>query len=1289
MFQKQADKPNLLVNFISEGQKAELQAAGYDGMIGEIGGRTIYVAFRSTQIKSTTGNQGTFNPENPDIRFSRKERTEADNALKALSEIEPIFKFPKSTETEVEDIAHDNIPGVQVRKITNIPGETRFNFTFPDGQTARLMVRHFNPYGNTIYGFDMVDGEMTAQVDERPGKNAEEVDGKDDVFIDVSLLTEGTGYGARMYNIAATYAHNNGMVFIGDPAGLSDEALRRRPEQMLSSALKFGTTKHLAPHPRQIKGDAALSVPGLDWVYGDHVGNIEKLIRVNMANIENAGGNGDIVYNVSNGTFTDIDGNELSRDDIERMAGLGLGREAEAGGSTLARHALFKSLLQKDGGRGRGADGRSNVVLESLLEQLRQHDSADSKSAFHKLFYSRVDVDNNGNEPATRRGGLSVSDKDSWMVDAPGKLDDFLYTMQDKQIDTKRVVQAITKAKTAIADNWNPYLQEELFHGRAAKQVTDFLGSELKPLLQDMQMRGVTIGEFEEYLQMRHAEERNNQIAKVNLDMPDGGSGVDTADARDYLNKLTPAKRKAYEALAKQIDAINKATRQILIDSGLETADTIASWEAAYQYYVPLMRDEGGAGIGQGFSVRGSASKRAMGSKREVVNILANLAMQRERTIVRAEKNRVSTALYGLAITAPNKNFWLPVHPDKIADKQAELVKLGLNPLDVKNLADEPTQQYIDPRTGLVAERVNPFLRSTPNVLSTRVNGEDRYVFFNENDERAMRMVKALKNLDADQLGRVLSLTAKATRYFASINTQYNPIFGIINLTRDGQGALMNLSTTPLAGKQKRVLTYTASALRGIYIDLRAHRAGKEATSTWAAEFEEFQKEGGKTGYRDMFSNSEQRAEALQKELKSITEGKLKMAGRAVFDWLSDYNEAMENAVRLAAYKVAKEDGISKQQAASIAKNLTVNFNRKGQAATQAGALYAFFNASVQGSKRMAETLTGPAGKKIVYGGLLLGSMQALLLAAAGFDDDEPPEFIRSRNLIIPIGNGKYLSVPMPLGFNILPSLSRIPTEFVLSGFKKPGKRIVDILDLFADTFNPIGNAGFSLQTIAPTVVDPLAAIAENRDWTGKPIAKKDMSQSSPTPGHTRAKDTASEISKVLSRWINAGSGGTQYKPGIISPTPDQLDYLIGQATGGVGREALKAEQTITSTMTGEDLPPHKIPLLGRFYGDTKGQSGVAAKFYDNLKELNEHEAELKGRRKDKGDAKGYLRDHPEALLVPLANQIERDIQDLRRRKRELLEKDASKDRIKLVEQQISARMQRLNDRVERAQAGR
>jgi hypothetical protein len=357
----------------------------------------------------------------------------------------------------------------------------------------------------------------------------------------------------------------------------------------------------------------------------------------------------------------------------------------------------------------------------------------------------------------------------------------------------------------------------------------------------------------------------------------------------------------------------------------------------------------------------------------------------------------------------------------------------------------------------------------------------------------------------------------------------------------------------------------------------------------------------------------------------------------------------------------------------------------------QANALYAFFNAAVQGTTRMLQTLgkiengkfrLTKVGKTILGGGFLLGSLQALALAAAGFDEDEPPQFIRERNFVIPIGDGKYVTFPMPLGYNVIPNTSRIITEFVLSGGKDPAKRVADITSAFLDMFNPIGNAGWSAQTIAPTIADPLVALTENKDWTGKPIAREDFSNLDPTPGYTRAKETASWFSKNLSEFMNFASGGTEYTPGVFSPTPDQIDYLIGVATGGVGRELLKLEQTVTGAVTGEEVPTYKIPLAGRFFGDTKAAASEANKFYTNLTDLNKHKREIDGRRDKKGDVAGYIRDNPESRLVNAAKTVERNVQALRKKRRELVEKDAPKERVQQIEKQITVQMKRLNDMV-------
>jgi len=833
------------------------------------------------------------------------------------------------------------------------------------------------------------------------------------------------------------------------------------------------------------------------------------------------------------------------------------------------------------------------------------------------------------------------------------------------------------------------------------------LDFELRPLLQDMEAAGVDMGDFEEFLWNRHAQERNEQIAKVNPDMPDKGSGIATQDAIDYLDGLDPERRALFERLAERVDTINESNQRVLVESGLETQATINAWNGAYQHYVPLQREDvesGHVGTGAGFSIRGSSTKRAMGSGRQVVDIIANLTMQRERNIVRAEKNRMSNALFGLAQQSPNPDFW------KVDEAPTERVIEKRNIHYVTDPSGERTGQEstrIDEAERMAAEiggfvetvledrvveRVVPGFKSRDNVVLTRINGQDRYIVFNERDPRAVRMALSVKNLDVDNMGKMLSIVGKATRYLASVNTQYNPIFGIVNIVRDVQGALINLQSTPLAGKQTTVLRYTLGALKGIYQDIRAHRRGEHPTSEWAELFEEFQKEGAQTGYRDQFSNAEQRAEAIVSEMKQAGENVFKKGFRAVFGWLSDYNEALENAVRLATYKTAKEQGLSNQQAAHHAKNITVNFNRKGSSTLQIGALYAFFNASVQGTARIAETIfergegnkfrLTKLGQRVVAGGVALGALQALALWASGFDDDEPPKFVRERSLVIPLGDGKYFSLPMPLGFHVLPGIGRIATEFALSGGKDPAKRAVELIGMFAESFNPMGSAGVSIQTLTPSVVDPFAALAENKDFTGREIYRENFSMNDPQPGHARAKDIATVWSLYISEGVNWLTGGTEFKPGAFSPSPDAIDYLFAQATGGVGREVNKVAQTFQATSNDDDLPLHKIPLVGRFIGDTTGQSGETQKFYSTLRELNMHNREIKGLTESgrRDEARQYKAENPEHRLIKSAKSVESQVRKLREDRREAIENDDNA-RVRQINDRINQILSQFNER--------
>ena len=913
----------------------------------------------------------------------------------------------------------------------------------------------------------------------------------------------------------------------------------------------------------------------------------------------------------------------------------------------------------------RAKKGRQDTLFQQPPAKARTRERVIQLEDLERLA-TRRGISVNRARQLAEEAGYAVIDgqRASWDAPEPSRMDNLIHVLQDKHVDTKRVVTAIGE----VADADDVYLQEELFHGRAAYWTQRFLDEELDPLLTEMAGRGMSVADLDAYLHARHAEEANRVIAERNPDLPDGGSGLTDDEARAYLAGLTPAQRTALEPLAARVDAMIEDTRNLIVRSGLESADTVEGWRQTYEYYVPLQREDmgdGRPGTGQGFSVRGPATRQRRGSERRVVDILANVAMQRERQIVRAEKNRVGQALYGLAKANPNPEFWRIARPGVTTATTTE--------------------------TGEAVDVVDMSYQGRDNVIMFRDVGSDgrivqRGVEFNERNPRAARMVAALKNLDMDAMGELLGTAAQITRYVASINTQYNPVFGVVNLTRDVQGALLNLTTTPIAGQQAAVWRRTFQALPGIYRDLRARRSGQEATSAWAQTFEEFQREGGATGYRDLYTTSADRGKAIEREIAAFGRrtGHPAVLGRGVLHWLSDYNWAMENATRVAAYSVAREQGLSRQRAASLAKNLTVNFNRKGALSRQAGALYAFFNASSQGLARLGETLTGPKGRQIIAGGILVGVMQELLLRAAGFGDDEPPEFIRERSLILPIGDGKYLTLPMPLGFHVLPNIGRIGTSIVMDGAEESGRRVADLFSVAMEAFNPLGSAGLSVQTLTPTALDPLVALAENRDWTGQPIARQDISRLAPTPGHSRAKDTATAAGHLISRALNAASGGTDYTPGLLSPTPDQIDYLIEQATGGIGRELSKAEQTVSSVATGEELPTYKIPLVGRFYGETTGQASQARRFYANLLRLNSHEAEVRGRLKAGDAIDAYMRAHPEARLILVANRAERRMSELRKEKRDFV-KTGDKAAVVRTEKAMTALMRGMNGMVDRA----
>ena len=299
-------------------------------------------------------------------------------ALGELAKHDELFQLPRPEGRAVAGIAGEIDPAIRVKEAR--PG-AQWDITMPDGAVGVLRK-------------------------DRDGK----------LYLDASRLSSGVSQGHKLYAIASAYAHNNGLVFKGDPNGLSRMAMIRRTESMLSSALKYGTTRHLEPHPNQ----------NIDWDPADEAGNLERLLAASYrnasegwrtANYSAIPGLENITFNFDSGRFEYLDtGTEVTHDDFERIAKTHRGlpprynprrgeSPAVAGSATVKRAALIRALLRAEGGQVPGARrGGSGDALLAAATRQRGAERLDAglPDALENIFYRRAGAaGENSSAPAT------------------------------------------------------------------------------------------------------------------------------------------------------------------------------------------------------------------------------------------------------------------------------------------------------------------------------------------------------------------------------------------------------------------------------------------------------------------------------------------------------------------------------------------------------------------------------------------------------------------------------------------------------------------------------------------------------------------------------------------------------------------------------------------------------------------------------------------------------------------------------------------------------------------------
>ncbi|HAI2392795.1 TPA: hypothetical protein HI096_004737, partial [Escherichia coli] len=757
----------------------------------------------------------------------------------------------------------------------------------------------------------------------------------------------------------------------------------------------------------------------------------------------------------------------------------------------------------------------------------------------------------------------------------------FVRQMQDKFQVLKAVQENIRKTGGKVDDSNNAYMAEELFHGKAENDLNVMKERYVQPLAKLLADYKIAQADLDEYLYARHAPERNAHIAKINPKMPDGGSGMTNAEAAEIMQRVRNSGKQAqYDRLAGIIDDMLARRRELIREAGLEESGVVDAWQNAYRYYVPLKGQDIDGVVslprtGKGFTIGGRESRQAMGRASRAQSPSTQAIQDLSESLIRNRKNEVGNAFLKLVQDNPDKDYWQVFTDDK--------------PDTMRAIAER-----VDPETGEtrreVVERPVPMAMMADRYFTTKKDGKTYYIKLHD-----PRLMRAMKNIGPETSNAVIRTLGKVNRFLATVNTSYNPEFLVSNFIRDVQTAVMNLKAEQgrSDGKLKgldnlsalAVVKDSRSAMSAVYASLR----GKTLTGNgaqWQKVWKEFVEDGGKTGWFNMGD-----LEGQQKEmdrLVSLAKGGWK--GQSIGAWNSflnlveDANGAVENALRLSAYKHARDAGLSRQQAASLAKNMTVNFNRRGEQGALMNSLYMFANASIQGTANLVRTLghlngDGPLPERLrwknlnvpqkialaaVGAGYLLGSLNR---SVAGEDDDgvnwydKVPDHVKERNLVIMksmFGGkaGEYWSIPLPYGYNVFFLLGHT-AEGVAAGDLTASRAAGNVVGGVLGAFSPIGSetsetlSGALLKNAAPTILRPFANLAMNENFMGAQIYQENMPFGTPKPDSQLGRRSTPEAYKAFASWLNAFSGGSQYRPGAVDITPESLKFWIDYISGG------------------------------------------------------------------------------------------------------------------------------------------
>lgn len=707
----------------------------------------------------------------------------------------------------------------------------------------------------------------------------------------------------------------------------------------------------------------------------------------------------------------------------------------------------------------------------------------------------------------------------------------------------------------------------------------------------------------------------NDHIANKDQLINKNGSRMDPAKAQRIRNKYASKQAELtnlYKEFKEKVidERINVLEKGELISSDL--ADMLRNGEhpggfQKFDWYVPLEVNQDifdakydtktlGGNITQLNSLRGTGKKI---KQSDLYNTMATAIARTASAVQRVERNNVAKALHNLVEAAGNsettKIFKMPAAPR--IDEHGDVTSFTYYPPSDMNVPGYNGEVYMHEHSVLA---YMPVKDENGNVTGV----ERKYIYIQPsgfgNSLTTHPIIRAM-NTPGGDIARTTRILSSINRWLKFFITSINPFFGLRNMPRDIQEAMFNmvtdeevLGTDNFWQKQWRGMKLRkefASNMVGVYKNLSKEIFGMGTpTPEFKKLFDEAHEAGAFITYRKL-DGFRTVAKDLDNTFKHLEDyqlsgwDKMKDRVKSLTDPFAKFNDLMEYSTRMAYYKTLRDKGVSVERAAFFAREVTLNFERKGTsgAVRWATAAYLYLGPGINGIYRGFKALGTPSGA--LWAGMVIPTMSMInrlfvnLLACPGDLEQMEAKWKNDNRtyfwLPIPGGDcfGKLTSIPKPYGVMRVPlrigemmadkltgRVNYSTVDIALEALNQM-TMVLDVMN--TNLLNNIGKAQIS--SFLPSAAAPFIRIIENKYWHGGTLLyehirnnpdlepwEKANSQTSGGAIWASQKLTGMGLHHVLGHYADAASLQLlfdSYFPGFFQQGPEAVGSAFGTAS--------------------------------------------------------------------------------------------------------------------------------------------